>query len=463
MSNVYGRPCSSSELRKMLVLWMLSLLIVVAVSENSHSALTVLEDSGSDSTGHEEAQVNDEFDDEDLEVFQPSNQWQTLKPGQAVPRGSHVRLNLQTGQREAKLGEEQQARYLKDGQRVVNTKAPSFTARELKEALKMFKEGVDDPAHPQRREEEEALKAKFRPLDELKRDMAELDMRVETDVDIMRRLITKFNSSNATVEERVKALLDLEYLVHQVDNAQNLVSMGGMKLVINALNSSDFGLQGNAAFVLGSAVSSNPSVQVEVTEGGALLKLLTLLATPRPIPVKKKALFAVASLLRHFPYAQGHFLKLGGMQVLVDLFQTPGGESLRIRIVTLIYDMIVEKELMSQSGMDQIPDSTFQERLRQYAQVTLLPVLAEQGWCRLVPELLASSEHDWREKALRTLLAMMPYCQEEFRQNRALISSLGDLQKQYRELVLTEQDLGEEDGYFGEILILLDTVALKVR
>ena len=118
---------------------------------------------------------------------------------------------------------------------------------------------------------------------------------------------------------------------------------------------------------------------------------------------------------------------------------------------------------MSQSGMDQIPDSTFQERLRQYAQVTLLPVLAEQGWCRLVPELLASSEHDWREKALRTLLAMMPYCQEEFRQNRALISSLGDLQKQYRELVLTEQDLGEEDGYFGEILILLDTVALKVR
>ena len=66
-------------------------------------------------------------------------------------------------------------------------------------------------------QEEEALKAKFRPLEELKKDLAEMDMRVETDVDIMRRLITKFNSSNATVEERVKALLDLEYLVHQVN------------------------------------------------------------------------------------------------------------------------------------------------------------------------------------------------------------------------------------------------------
>lgn len=118
---------------------------------------------------------------------------------------------------------------------------------------------------------------------------------------------------------------------------------------------------------------------------------------------------------------------------------------------------------MSQSGLDQIPDSSHQERLRQYAQVSLLPVLAEQGWCRLVPEVLDSSEHDWREKALRALLAMMSHCQADFRQNHALSHSLSDLQRQYRELALTEKDLGEEDGYFGEILTLLDTVVLKVQ
>ncbi|XP_062380065.1 nucleotide exchange factor SIL1 [Sardina pilchardus] len=463
MPLICGRPNSCSKLRKLLIFWMLGLLVVYVVSDKpSPSALTVVEDSGSDNAGgDEEAHVDDEFDSEDLEVFQPTNQWQTLKPGQAVPAGSHVRLNLQTGQREAKLSEEQQAKYLRDGQRVVNTKAPSFTAKELKEALKLLKE--DDSTSSQRQEEEEALKAKFRPLDELKRDLAELEMHMETDVQIMRRLIAQFNSSNATAEQRVKALLELEYLVHQVDNAQNLVSMGGMKLVLNALNGSDLSFQEGAAFVLGSAVSSNPAVQVEAIEGGALQKLLTLLATPRPISVKKKALFAVASLLRHFPHAQSHFLKLGGMQVLVDLFQMPGGESLRIRIITLIYDMIIEKELMLQSGLDQIPDSSYQERLRQYAQVSLLPVLAEQGWCRFVPELLDSSEHDWREKALRTLLAMMPHCQEDFRQNRALSHLLSGLQEQYRELALTEQDLGEEEGYFGEILILLDTVVRNVQ
>lgn len=37
--------------------------------------------------------------------------------GHGVPRGSQVRLNLQTGQREVKLGEHQTLKYQIDGQR----------------------------------------------------------------------------------------------------------------------------------------------------------------------------------------------------------------------------------------------------------------------------------------------------------------------------------------------------------
>jgi len=113
--------------------------------------------------------------------------------------------------------------------------------------------------------------------------------------------------------------------------------------------------------------------------------------------------------------------------------------------------------------MDLIPDSSHQERLRQYAEVSLLPVLVEQGWCRLVPELLASPEHDWREKTLRTLLAMMAQCHTQYKQNPSLTASLSELQKQYQELVLTEQDVGEQDGYFGEILALVDSMVVKMQ
>ncbi|XP_073676436.1 nucleotide exchange factor SIL1 [Garra rufa] len=444
-----------------VVFWLVSLHLICAHNVKSPTALTIKEDSDDHSKG-EETLLEDE-DSEDLEVFRPTDKWQTLKPGQAVPAGSHVRLNLQTGQREVKMGEEEGLKHWRDGNRqgMMNMESPSFTAEELKEALKKFKEGMDDIVDT--KQDEDAVRAQFRPIEELKKDMEALDMLVETDVQVMRRLLNQFNNTNSTTEEKVTALHDLEYLVHQVDNAQNLVSMGGMQLIINALNSTDIRLQESAAFVLGSAVSSNPSVQVVAIEGGALQKLLTLLATQRPVTVKKKVLFAVASLLRHFPFAQIHFLKLGGVHVLSELFQTPGTESLRVRIITVLYDMIIEKELILQVGMDLIPDASHQERLRQYAEVSLLPVLVEKGWCSLVPELLASPEHDYREKALRTLLAMMAQCQTQYKQNPVLTASLSELQKQYQELVLTEQDVGEQDGYFGEILALVDSMVVKIQ
>ncbi|KAK9963223.1 hypothetical protein ABG768_006425 [Culter alburnus] len=444
-----------------ITFWLFSLHLISAHNLKSPTALSVKESSGDHSKGEETTLENE--DPEDLEVFRPTDKWQTLKPGQAVPAGSHVRLNLQTGQREVKMGEEGRLKYWRDGNRqgMMNMHSPSFTAEELKEALKKIKEGIHDAVDT--KQEEDAVKAQFRPIEELKKDMEALDMLVETDVQVMRKLLNQFNNTNSTTDEKVRALFELEYLVHQVDNAQNLVSMGGMQLVINALNNTDIRLQESAAFVLGSAVSSNPSVQVEAVEGGALQKLLTLLATQRPMAVKKKVLFAVASLLRHFPFAQSHFLKLGGVQVLSELFQTPGAEVLRVRIITVLYDMIIEKELISQVGMDIIPDSSHQERLRQYAEVSLLPMLVEQGWCSLVPELLASPEHDWREKALRTLLAMMAQCHAQYKQNPSLTASLSELQKQYQELVLTEQDVGEQDGYFGEILALVDSMVVKMQ
>ncbi|RXM91771.1 Nucleotide exchange factor SIL1 [Acipenser ruthenus] len=171
----------------------------------------------------------------------------------------------------------------------------------------------------------------------------------------------------------------------------------------------------------------------------------------------------MASLLRHFPFAQQRFLKLGGLQVLEALFLSSGGASLRVRAVTLLYDMIVEKELILQHGLDPVPDASHEAWLRQYSQVSLLPQLAERGWCGLVPELLASPEHDVREKALRALLAMMPPCRELYRGDRALAGALSLLQEQYQGLAESERGFGDEDGYFGELLGLVDSMLGKLR
>ncbi|XP_034739165.1 nucleotide exchange factor SIL1 isoform X1 [Etheostoma cragini] len=415
----------------------------------SASALAVMETTGG---GDEEEEVTLEEDEGDLEVVQPTEEWQTLQPGQAVPAGSHVRLNLQTGQREVRLGEEQ-LKYWTQEHRETEESRSSFSPTELKRAMKKIKEDMNPASKDQQKT--------FRPMEELKRDMAKLDLMVETDVQIMRRLLESFNSSESTTEQKLSVLMELEYLVHQVDNAQTLCWMGGLQLLLEGLNSSDFRLQQSCAFVLGSAVSSNPLVQVKAVESGALQTLLTMLATAQPLPVTKKVLFAVASLLRNFPYAQRHFLSHGGLQVLSELFRADRGGVLRTRIVTMLYDMISEKELISQTGLGL--DAAHEERLRQYSAVSLQGELREKGWCSLVPQLLESTEHDYREKALRALLAMAPVCLDQYRSDGSLLGSLLSLREQYQEMVQSEMIVGEENGYFGEIVELINALQVKIK
>lgn len=424
--------------------------------QKSEGALTVVEntDEGEGSDYEEVASVSDE--DGDLEVVQPTNLWQTLKPGQAVPAGSHVRLNLQTGEREVRLGEEQ-LKYWREEHREEEEMPSSFSPDELKKAMKKIKEDSNAAQH------HASVESRFRPLEELKKDMAQLDLMVETDIQIMKRLVEQLNSSSTTTEQKVGVLQELEYLVHQVDNAQTLCSMGGLQLILRGLNSSDFRVQENSAFVLGSALSSNPVVQVKAVEDGALQALLTALATTQPLHVRKKVLFAMASLLRHFPFAQYHFLSHGGLQVLSELFREDKGGIVRTRIVTVLYDMISEKELISQKGLESFLDSAYEERVRQYSRVSLQGKLLEDGWCLLVPQLLDSTEHDYREKALRALLAMAPVCLPEYRSHSSLLVSLLSLRDQYQDLIQSEMILGEENSYFLEIVELIDALHFKIK
>ncbi|XP_072292300.1 nucleotide exchange factor SIL1 [Eucyclogobius newberryi] len=424
-------------------------------------ALTVVDNTDEvnilDTDDESETTVQEE-DKGDLEVVHPTVQWQTLKPGQAVPSGSHVRLNLQTGQREVRLGEEQ----LKWTQQNSETQdRPSFmNPDELKKAMKKIKE--DMTIHKTLDQQEESVSSQFRPLEELKKDMAQLDLLVETDAQILKRLLNQFNSSRST-EERLNILHELEYMVHQVDNAQNLCSMGGLVFILEGLNSSDSRLQESSAFVLGSALSSNPTVQVKAVESGALQTLLTLLATTEHFIVQKKVLFAVASLLRNFPFAQQHFLSNGGLQVMSEVFRGDGNGSLRTRIATLLHDLISEKEQISSTSLDSELDHTVEERVRQYSRVSLDKELVEKNWCSLVPQLLDSSEHDYREKALKTLLVMTPMCLKQYRMDKSLLTSLISLKANYEEMVYKEMTLEKDTGYFGEIIDLIDNLKTKIR
>ncbi|KAM7004210.1 nucleotide exchange factor SIL1-like [Passerculus sandwichensis] len=221
-------------------------------------ALTKIEESDIKDDSGKELGTEDDADPEDLEVFYPTDQWQTLRPEQAVPAGScRVWLDLQTGEREAKFPVRKNGESGMRTERIrkklgkVDLDANSFTSEELKKALAKMKEREK----AERKAREKEARKKFRPIEQLKEEFEKLNMKIETDYEIMVKLISKFNSSASTLDEKVAALYDLEYYVHQVDNAKDFLSMGGLRLVIEGLNSSEASLKEHAAFVLGAARS----------------------------------------------------------------------------------------------------------------------------------------------------------------------------------------------------------------
>lgn len=83
----------------------LALLLTSTLGEQQQGLVLVKSDDENGNNDEVEIAPNTEqFDEEDLEVFQPSSEWQSIKPGQGIPPGLHVRMNLQTGEKEATYG-----------------------------------------------------------------------------------------------------------------------------------------------------------------------------------------------------------------------------------------------------------------------------------------------------------------------------------------------------------------------
>ncbi|XP_038071003.1 nucleotide exchange factor SIL1-like [Patiria miniata] len=414
-----------------------------------------------------DATVEEEMDPEDLDVFLPTDQWQPIKEGQAIPAGLHVQISLKTGEKMAKLMDGD------DGERYRKKASPQnddidteskeggegtdpLSHQELKKALKKFKADQDDVQDQERIDQ---IRQKFRSMEELKKDFEEMKLKVETDVEIMRRLVEKFQREGASVEEQEAALFDLEFYAHQIDNAQDLITIGGFDLIIRALNDTRDVIRKQAAFVLGSAVQSNPKVQVEALERGAIQKLLHLLTASQPADIRKKAMYAISSLVRHFPYAQVKFLQLGGLDSFLELFREsdPGLLQLQVKAVTLLHDLLLEQKLLTQES--EVGDALKQQRIQQYKQVNLLSEMMKQGWCEIIPSLLQAPEHDVREKVLLAMQLLLDECQMNYYKDKQLIGRLSELKSEYEKHALEEQvETGGTEDYFTQLSHLVTDI-----
>lgn len=440
--------------------------------------------------------------DENESIFIPTDEWQTVKEGQAIPKGLHVRINLETGKKEAKLLSNGSSNKKTDVLSISKEDASDKEKNKRVEHFKVVKESLlklESTGQLTADDVGSSIREKFRSYKELKDAFGKLNLTVKTDLEIMNDLFNRFKglSQNAkSYDEKLVILTDLEYLVHQFDNALEFIKLEGISdIVLPMLNSSESHLRAAAAHLLGSAAQSNVKVQIAGLENGAISSLLKTLWLNSDLTVQIRSVYALSCIIRNFPAAQEKFVKEGGLSVFAQVFEEEN-HKLKIKIITLLYDLLSERE---NTKLLLLEHSTGQEdlkmRLEQYKTVGLEESLIEHSWCKRVPEVLLAQdqnwsrvkrrddltsaitdmpvrpEHDFVEKVAEALLAMSDLCSEEFKNIPNLKRMVSGLKLWYHELSVKESlvkssnslEIVDEDyAYYAGIAQVLDKLSKKL-
>lgn len=97
------------------------------------------------------------------------------------------------------------------------------------------------------------IEKNFRSIEDIRKELEGADIFVKKDIEIIKKHVETLNSTTSSLPEKEHALDELEFYVHQIDNAIDLDTIGGLTLVIKLMNSTDPSLVRRATYVLGSA------------------------------------------------------------------------------------------------------------------------------------------------------------------------------------------------------------------
>lgn len=370
----------------------------------------------------------------------------------------HVRINLQSGLTEAKLLDEQsnnQAVSYNSNDNIVPVDENVFHSKDLEEALKNIK--PDEPISQEDNSKE------FRTYEEIKKDLDELKITAKSDVEILRQLITNHNeiitSKNYIEEELLIILEDLEYLVHQYDNAKEFINLNGFKEVVyKHLNNTNVSLKLESLKLLGSSMQNNPKIQIHAIETGAIDILLRMLSLDNSFVVKNRVMYALGTLLRRFPLAQIKFLSNAGLSIFANLLESDDIK-IQIKIVTLLNDLLLEHI----NSLNDIDNEQYENKLNQYKQVNLKQKLLDNNFCIYINNLLKNvitidkKDYDSIEKTFQLLDSLIDSCSSHIDENLVNMISLikTDLM-----IILQEK---KEDGYYLELYELVNKIFKRVK
>lgn len=187
--------------------------------------------------------------------FQPTNEWQVVREGQSVPKGLHVRLDMQTGLQEAKLLDESDKTDTEDP----NKKAIEVVVNE-EEGLIPLEEEKEVP------EDESDVKLKHQ-VKNLESSHHELSPSSET----------LQNYKAATAPVLTSALESLADLGHELDFGALIVKQENLQPLLSIIQDTSLlpSIRETAVRALGASLRNNP----DALNAASTHKITTLLIT----------------------------------------------------------------------------------------------------------------------------------------------------------------------------------------
>lgn len=151
--------------------------------------------------------------------------------------------------------------------------------------------------------------------------------------------------------------------IDQIDNAQNFVKMGGLRVMTNVIEKyQQASSRALAAEVCSVVVQNNPFCQDAAVESGLLEVLCTLAREDKDVTCRVKALLGISCLVRHHAAAEKRFLgnSCNGLDLLRQNLE--GATDIRLQRKSLFFlrylirntrsttDLVLEKNFFIQSA-----------------------------------------------------------------------------------------------------------------
>jgi nucleotide exchange factor SIL1 len=248
-------------------------------------------------------------------VFVPTDEFRVIEDDQEIPAGLHVRLDVVTGQRQAKIN-------IPSADDHVNDAVVVHTPDQLELEPELPKDAPKEvPLHQQ----------KIKPPKHVEGDKGVFD-------DSVAALIGDVESTLAT------ALSELSELSHEAYwGAQLTAAPGAVKALLSRLSAASPNIRANAALVLGSALSNNPKALAHAIETELVTPVLAALKLEHDEAAKKRIIFLLGQTLRDGG-VRARFLQQQGVDVLTDVFHA-GSPTIQGRIAVVIEDVFLNIDM----------------------------------------------------------------------------------------------------------------------